>query len=117
MVFLNFMRYKFVNLLLKNQVLFFFDYGSLMASCFLKEIVDMELPMTCSNTLSIKLLKIQNSGHNFELEQLSSFTAFSLACRQAGMTGWEAAQLEKCTRRTVILIAALQQLRELSTMG
>jgi hypothetical protein len=75
------------------------------------------LPMAYSNTLSIKPLKIQNPGHNFELEQRSSFTAFSLACRQAGMTGWEAARLEKCTGRTVIPIAALQQLRELSTMG
>ena len=68
------------------------------------------LPMTCSNTLSIKPIKIQNSGHNFELEQRSSFTAFR-------MTGLEAARLEKCTGRTVIPIAALQQLRELSTIG
>jgi hypothetical protein len=68
------------------------------------------LPLTCSNTLSIKLLIIQSSGHNFELEQRSSFTAFR-------MTGWEAARLKKCTGRIVIPIAALQQLRELSTMG
>ncbi|OYZ31163.1 MAG: hypothetical protein B7X86_09765 [Sphingobacteriales bacterium 17-39-43] len=84
MVFLNFMRYKFDEFITKKSGFVFFDYSSLMASCFLKEIVDMELPMTCSNTLIIKLLKIQNSGHNFELEQLSSFTAFSLAAGRQG---------------------------------
>ena len=47
--------------------------------------VQANLFITCSNTFKYKTIK--NSKHNFELEQRSSFTVFSLACRQAGMTG------------------------------